>query len=109
MSLPFDPYDQDSENEEEEEEEDEEQIQVESPPHEPPHVDQSVDYTDLVNRVQNLSTNQERFSLTQDRLVASHYVMQHQLSNIRENQAEMMRYQEEMMNRFNQQFPPPPQ
>jgi len=67
----------------------------------PTSEDDTVDYADLIHQVQNLST-------TQDRLVASHYVMQHQLSNIRENQSEMMRYQAEMMHRFNQQFPPPP-
>lgn len=50
-------------------------------------------YDDLCDRVQRLST-------TQDRLVASHYVMQYQLSSIRDDQREMLR-------RFNEQFPPP--
>jgi hypothetical protein len=73
-----------------EEEEDEDE-----PIADPVSEDDTVDYADLVHQVQNLST-------TQDRLVASHYVMQYQLSNIRENQEEMLR-------RFNAQFPPPPQ
>jgi hypothetical protein len=69
----------------EEEEEDE-------PINDPVSEDENVDYANLV---QNLST-------IQDRLVASHYVMQYQLSNIRENQ-------EMMLKMFNEQFPPPPQ
>jgi hypothetical protein len=118
MSLPFDPQGQESESEEEEEEEEEgeeieeegeEQAHVATPPlQEPLPIDPMANYNDLVTRIEQLSTNQERFSTTQDRLVASHYVMQYQLSNIRDNQNEMMRYQHEMLNRFNQQFPPPP-
>jgi hypothetical protein len=90
MSLPYDPNAQDSGSEEEEqgndEEEEEEEVQ---PPQQAPHPG----YDDLCDRVQRLST-------TQDRLVASHYVMQYQLSSIREDQREMLR-------RFNEQFPPP--
>jgi hypothetical protein len=98
MALPYDPDDSDIEpqeeqGEEEEEEEEEVQAQQAPPPHHP-------GYDDIINRVNNLS-------MTQDRLVASHYVMQHQLSNIRDDQREMLEYQREMMRRFNEHFPPP--
>ena len=96
MSLPYDPNQQEYGSGGEEEEEEEEHVEVESPPiEEPQNVDNTVDYSDLVNRV-------ERMSTTQDRLVASHYVMQYQISHMRESQDELLR-------RFNQQFPPPPQ
>ena len=91
MSLPYDPNQQEYRSGGEEEE----HVEVESPPiEEPQNVDNTVDYSDLVNRV-------ERMSTTQDRLVASHYVMQYQISHKRESQDELLR-------RFNQQFPPPP-
>jgi hypothetical protein len=110
MSLPYDPDQQESgsevEEEEEAKEEEEEEVNV---AHSPQQAPPNVEYEDLITRVQQLSTNQERFSTTQDRLVASHYVMQYQLSSIRDNQTEMMRQQMEMMRRFNDQFPPPPQ
>jgi mRNA deadenylase 3'-5' endonuclease subunit Ccr4 len=101
MSLPYDPADSDQEQqgdsdqeEEEEEEGEEEHQQPQSPqPQAPQAPQQYPPYDDLCDQVQRLST-------TQDRLVASHYVMQYQLSSIRENQEEMLR-------RFNEQFPPP--
>lgn len=63
------------------------------------HGQSSFDFSDLQSSVDHLAHNQEHMMVTQDRLVASHYVMQHQLSSIRENQ-------ERMMKRFDDFFPP---
>jgi hypothetical protein len=74
-----------------------------SPPHAQPsrsRGESSFDYSGLVTQVENLSTNQTRMMGTQDRLVASHYVMQYQISHMRESQDELLRH-------FNEQFPPP--
>jgi hypothetical protein len=98
MSLPYDPNDSDLEPQEEQgEEEEEEQAQAQQQQAPPP---QHPGYDDIINRVNNLS-------MTQDRLVASHYVMQHQLSSMRDDQREMLEYQREMMRCFNEHFPPP--
>lgn len=76
--------------EEEEEEEEEEQEQ-----------EGNVDYQALVNQMESLDYSQKR-------LVASHHVLHHQVSRMRSDQEAMLEYQKEMLNRFNQHFPPPP-
>lgn len=99
MSLPYDPNDSDQESDQEEHGGDEGEEEEEQPQQQPPPP-QHHGYDDLCDRVQRLST-------TQDRLVASHYVMQYQLSSIRNDQASIRDNQMEMLRRFNEQFPPP--
>ena len=101
MHLPLDPMEEDDEEEEDEGEGQGEGQGEEEEEEDSSHQD-SFDYSGLVTQVENLSTNQSKMIVTQDRLVASHYVMQHQLSRMRESQDEILR-------RFNEQFPPPPQ
>jgi hypothetical protein len=84
MNIPFNPNEIDSDENEEHE----------SPPHEqpPPSSGEApFDYSGLVTNVENLSLNQTRMMGTQDRLVASHYVMQYQISHMRESQDELLR------------------
>jgi len=109
MHLPIDPMEVDEEEEEEEEGENEDQGKGQGQGEEEEDDDDedssyqgNFDFDALITQVENLSTNQSKMIVTQDRLVASHYVMQHQLSRMRESQDEILR-------RFNEQFPPPPQ
>jgi hypothetical protein len=87
---------EEEEEEEEEAEEEEEEQEQEAQPQEA-----NVDYEALVNRIESLS-------FSQNRLVASHHVLHHQVSRMKKDQADMLEYQREMLNRFNQHFPPPP-
>ena len=106
MGIPFEPQQMEEEEEEEGEQEEEEEEEDEeyqpSPPVAPQASGSSFNPSEVLERLDNLSLDNRN-------LQASHYVMQYQVSRIRETQEEMQRKQEEMYRSFYHYFPPPPE